>query len=57
MSGELDETQLVSSLLPRGRGNRSEGTEWEVDSAESVAGVVRAAPGREAADAAESLSP
>ena len=30
MSGELDDTQLVSFRLPRGRGKRREGTEFEV---------------------------
>jgi hypothetical protein len=30
MSGELEDTQLVSSLLPSGRGNRRVGTEFEV---------------------------
>lgn len=37
MSGELDETQFVSCLLPRGRGNRSVGTELDT-LAEGVCG-------------------
>ena len=38
MSGELDETQFVSCLLPIGRGNRSVGTELEIACSEVVWG-------------------
>lgn len=30
MSGELEETQFVRCWLPTGRGNRRDGTEWEL---------------------------
>ncbi len=40
MSGELDDIQLVNFLLPKGRGNRREGTEFEVTVSVEVVVVV-----------------
>ena len=40
MSGELEDTQLVSCRLPNGRGKRREGTELEMPEVLGVAELV-----------------